>query len=141
MTLATRRPERTLLYRTVQTHLETWLAHRREGHDDYGPVPAYVEREFRRYLEYGILAEVLRGRCGHDLLIACSCKGRGVFPSCNARRTAATAAHLTDHILPDLPLRVWMPAAGTTAYRKVPPRHPSAALGRPETVAVQVSRH
>ena len=27
-----------------------------KGHDDDGPVPAHVEREFRRYLECGILA-------------------------------------------------------------------------------------
>jgi hypothetical protein len=28
--------------------LETWLAQCRDGHDDAGPVPPYVEREFRR---------------------------------------------------------------------------------------------
>jgi len=48
------------------------------------------------------------GQCGHDFLIAFSCKGRGVCPSCNARRKVATAAHLTDHVLPDLPLRQWV---------------------------------
>ena len=49
-----RRPERTLWYRIVQTHLETWLEL------STGPSgeaqPAYVERSFRRYLECGILA-------------------------------------------------------------------------------------
>ena len=35
-----RRPERTLLYRTVQTHLATWLALRRGEFDDADPVPA-----------------------------------------------------------------------------------------------------
>ncbi len=48
------------------------------------------------------------GHCGHDFLIAFSCKGRGVCPSCNARRMVATAAHLTDHVLPDLPVRQWV---------------------------------
>ena len=43
-----RRPERTLQYRTVQTHFATWLALAREGDGDGDPVPAYVEREFRR---------------------------------------------------------------------------------------------
>ena len=53
-----------MLYRTVQQRLETWLAHCREGHDDEGPVPGYVEREFRRYLECGILAhDFARARC------------------------------------------------------------------------------
>ena len=29
-------------------------------------------------------------------------------PACNARRMVATAAHITDHVLPDLPLRQWV---------------------------------
>ncbi len=90
----------------------TWLAQCREGHDDDEPVPEYVEREFRRYLECGLLAYgFARARCRqcrHDFLIAFSCKGRGVCPSCNARRMVATAAHLTDHVLPPLPVRQWV---------------------------------
>jgi hypothetical protein len=50
-----RRPERTLLYRRPRCHFETYLALAREGHFD-AAVPAYVEREFRRYRECGILA-------------------------------------------------------------------------------------
>ena len=45
-----------MLDRCVQQHLETWLAHCREGHDDAWSVPEHVEREFRRYLDRGILA-------------------------------------------------------------------------------------
>ena len=75
-----RRPERSLLYRTVQTQLATWLALAGEG--DADPVPAHVEREFRRYLECGILAHGFArarcGQCGHDLPVALSCQGRGV---------------------------------------------------------------
>ena len=108
-----RRPEHSILYRTVQQHFETWLAQCREGHDDDdGPVPAYVEREFRRYLDCGIFARGFAraycDACGHDFLVAFSCQGRGVCPSCNARRMVATAAHLTDHVLPDLPVRQWV---------------------------------
>ena len=107
-----RRPSESVLYRCVQQHLETWLAQCREGHDDDAPVPPYVEREFRRYLDCGILARgFARARCaqcGHDFLIAFSCQGRGVCPSCNTRRMVATAAHLTDHVLPDLPVRQWV---------------------------------
>jgi len=101
-----------VLYRCVQEHLETWLAQCRDGHDDEWSVPEHVEREFRRYLECGILAHGFArarcGQCGHDFLIAFSCKGRGVCPSCNARRMVETAAHLTDHVLPELPLRQWV---------------------------------
>jgi hypothetical protein len=39
-----RRPSESVLYRCVQAHLETWLVQCRDGHDDAGPVPAYVER-------------------------------------------------------------------------------------------------
>jgi hypothetical protein len=91
-----RRPERTPLYRAVQAHLETYLALARDGHDDGGGVPRHVEGAFRRYLECGILAHGFArarcGECGHDFLIAFSCKGRSVCPSCNARRMAETAA-------------------------------------------------
>ena len=105
-----RRPEHTLWYRTVQAHFATWLA-LAAGSDEAAP-PAYVEQAFRRYLECGILAHGF-GRafckeCGHDFLVAFSCQGRAVCPSCNARRMVATAAHLVDHVLPPLPLRQWV---------------------------------
>jgi len=60
--LRRRRPERTPLDRAVQGHLETYLALAREGHFDAEGVPAYVEREFRRHLECGILARGLSAR-------------------------------------------------------------------------------
>jgi len=51
-----------------------------------------------RYLDCGILAYgFARARCaacGHDFLIAYSCKCRGVCPSCTTRRMVETAAHL-----------------------------------------------
>ena len=76
-----RHPEQTALYQVVQQHLETYLALAGEDDWDAQRVPAYVEREFRRYLECGILAYgFARARCpdcGHDFLVAFSCKGRG----------------------------------------------------------------
>ena len=48
--------------------------------------------EFDAFLECGILAHgFLRlrcGDCGHDKLLAFSCKRRGFCPSCGARRMA-----------------------------------------------------
>jgi Putative transposase/Transposase zinc-binding domain len=41
-------------------------------------------------------------------MVAFSCKGRGVCPSCNTRRMAEVAAHVTDHVLPHLPVRQWV---------------------------------
>ena len=46
--------------------------------------------------------------CGHDYLVAFSCKGRGVCPSCNTRSMAQAAAHLSDHVFPRLPVRQWV---------------------------------
>ncbi|MES9906768.1 MAG: hypothetical protein ABW168_29325 [Sedimenticola sp.] len=51
-----RQPERTATYQVVQHHLESWLAQQREACPDNDPVPRYVERDLRKYLECGILA-------------------------------------------------------------------------------------
>ncbi|HQY71878.1 MAG TPA: transposase [Pseudomonadales bacterium] len=107
-----RRPERTLLYHLVQAHLATWLALQDDGEGRSASAPALVEREFRRYLDCGILAHgFARARCadcGHDFIVAYSCKGRGVCPSCTTRRMVETAAHLVDHVFPALPVRQWV---------------------------------
>jgi len=71
-----------------------------------------VRDEFDAFLECGILAHgFLRlrcGDCGHDKLVAFSCKRRGFCPSCGARRMAQTAAHLVDHVISCVPVRQWV---------------------------------
>ena len=104
-----RHPERTPLYAIIARHLETCLAERSLGAES---VAAYVEDELRGYLRCEILsfgfARARCGTCGHDVLVAFSCKGRGVCPSCNGRRMAQTAAHLVDHVIPPVPMRQWV---------------------------------
>jgi hypothetical protein len=104
-----RRPEKTPLHKIVSENLESWLA-RREAAER--PVPGYVEEEFRGYLECGILcfgfARALCTGCGQGFVVAFSCKGRGVCPSCNGRHMAQTAAHLADHVIPPVPVRQWV---------------------------------
>lgn len=96
----------------VQHHLETFLAESQSTHPMGWGVPTWVERDFRSYLRCGILAHgfarVRCTDCGHDRLLAFSCKGRRVCPSCNARRMAEVAAHLTDEVIPHLPTRQWV---------------------------------
>ena len=46
--------------------------------------------------------------CGEDRVVALSCKQRLVCPRCGARRMAQTAAHLVDHVLPEVPYRQWV---------------------------------
>ncbi len=74
------------------------------GQGDHHTPKPYVRKAFEKYLECGIFAHgFARARCndcGHDFLVAFSCKGRGVCPSCNTRRMAETAAHLTGHVFP-----------------------------------------
>jgi len=76
-----------------------------------GP-PAWVERSLRAYLRCGILAHgFARAKCvdcGHERLVPFSCSALGVCPSCNTRRMAGVAAHVTDHVLPHLPVRQWV---------------------------------
>ena len=69
-----RQPERSAVYQLVQGHLETWLASCRHMDEDGFPVAAYIEQDFRKYLECGILAHgFARARCagcGYNFLIA-----------------------------------------------------------------------
>jgi len=106
-----RQPNKTILYRTVQEHLETMLAEARERTEHGFGYPHFVEKEFRRYIECGQLARGfvrLRCRsCGHERLLAFSCKGR-LCPSCHARRMHDVAFHLVDNVLPRLPYRQWV---------------------------------
>jgi hypothetical protein len=92
----------TTLYRLVQQHAATFFA---QAEDAAGAdLPQFVKDEFDAFLECGILAHgFLRlrcGDCGHDKLVAFSCKRRGFCPSCGARRMSQTAAHLLDHVIP-----------------------------------------
>jgi hypothetical protein len=107
-----RDPTATPLYPLVQHHLETLLADAAVADPDGEAVPQWVEDDFRAYLRCGILAHgfarIRCDACAAERLVAFSCKGRGVCPSCNARRMVEVAAHLTDHVLPPLPVRQWV---------------------------------
>jgi hypothetical protein len=104
---APRRPTETALYAIVRDNLETFLSWARETYAR--PLPRYVEQELRGYLRCGVFAHgFVHCRCddcGHDLLVAFSCKQRGACPSCAGRRMANTAAQLVDRVLPDVPVR------------------------------------
>ena len=113
------RPEQTTLYRLVQQHAATFFA---QAEDAAGAdLPQFVKDEFDAFLDCGILAHgFLRlhcGACGHDKLVAFSCKRRGFCPSCGARRMAQTAAHLVDHVIPHVPVR--QPGEGSRGPRSL----------------------
>jgi len=104
-----RRPEKTPLHKIISENLASWLEWRDEAER---PVPGYVEEKLRGYLECGILCfgfgRAVCMSCRTGFVVAFSCKGRGVCPSCNGRHMAQTAAHLADHVIPPVPVRQWV---------------------------------
>jgi len=98
------------LYRLVQQHAASFIAHTEANTG--AELPRFIKDEFDAFLACGILAHgFLRlrcGECGHDKLLAFSCKRRGFCPSCGARRMSQTAAHLVEHVIPHVPLRQWV---------------------------------
>jgi hypothetical protein len=104
------RPEQSTLYRLVQQHAASFIAHTEASTGSV--LPRFIKDEFDAFLECGILAHgFLRlrcGECGHDKLLAFSCKRRGFCPSCGARRMSQTAAHLVEHVIPPVPVRQWV---------------------------------
>ena len=106
---APRNPAESVLYNVVAGDLENFLAGQRRRDR---VVPRFVERELRKFLECGVLANgflrVHCDACGQDRVVAFSCKGRGICSSCGGRRMAETAAHLVDRVLPEVPIRQWV---------------------------------
>src|SRR6266704_4224707 len=106
-----RDPSRTVLYKVIADHLETFLASCEADPDAKG-LPAYVQREFYDYLQCGILAHgFLRlgcDTCKKEMLVPFSCKRRGFCPSCAGRRMAQMAAHLVEQVIPWVPTRQWV---------------------------------
>ena len=99
------------LYQIVQDHFETFRAQAASLRDGEG-LPRFVEQEFRDFLQCGWLvggfARFHCGDCGLDRLVPFSCKARAICPNCGSRRMAERAAHLLDHVFPDVPVRQWV---------------------------------
>jgi hypothetical protein len=104
-----RNPEESPLYKVVAGHLEMFLARQRERDRQ---VPAFAEREFRSFIDCGVLARgfvrVHCDDCGLDRFVPYSCKKRGFCNSCGGRRMSETAAHLVDSVFPHVPVRQWV---------------------------------
>jgi hypothetical protein len=104
-------PETTALYEVVRDNLETLY-----GAIDDGAIavriPKHARKELEAYLDCGLLcrgfARLRCQECGESLLVAFSCRGRGLCPSCMGRRICATAANLTELVLPQTGLRQWV---------------------------------
>jgi hypothetical protein len=103
-----RNPEDGVLYKVLQQHLETFLKQAAEAHDGAG-LPRFVEKELRAFLRCGVLAHgfcrFVCADCRFERLVPLSCKGRAFCMSCGGKRMTELAAHLTDHVIPFVPVR------------------------------------
>jgi hypothetical protein len=103
-----REPQQSVLYRVIEQHLPNFL----EQTHEHGGVPRFVQDAFQDFLSCGVLAHGLcRFRCNdcrHERLVALSCKGRGMCPSCGGKRMTDLASHVVDHVIPRVPVRQWV---------------------------------
>jgi hypothetical protein len=105
----TRRPEETLLYKTLLENLSTFLANlQNEGRS----LPRHVIKELHAYLECGVLAygfvRLKCEDCRSEQFVAFSCKKRGFCSSCGTKKMAETAAYLVDNIIPHVKIRQYV---------------------------------
>jgi hypothetical protein len=110
-TYAPRAPAASVLYQVVRDHYETFRVEAARLRDGEG-LPRFVQEEFEAFLGCGWLAGGFARfqctRCRAERLVAFSCKGRGFCPSCGGRRMVERAAHLVDHVWPEVPVRQWV---------------------------------
>lgn len=79
---------------------------------DDGTVPGFVRRAVERNLVCGDprsgFIHMRCPDCGLERALPFSCKGRGLCPSCGARRSHDVAHHLVERVLPDVPIRQYV---------------------------------
>ena len=105
------KPEETILYQTIAAHVDQFFA--AVGSDETRkPLPAFVRREFDKYLACGILSHgfvrVKCSECRESMVCGFSCKCRGFCPSCASRRMSERSIHLMEQVLPWVPMRQWV---------------------------------
>jgi hypothetical protein len=104
-----RRPERSTLHRVVRENLPVLVDAARDPDTGTSRIPRFVLRELEGYVACGLLSRgflrAVCGTCGTQVLVAFSCKGRALCPSCATRRTEDTTEHIISRVLPDAPLR------------------------------------
>lgn len=105
-----RKPQNFQYYQCVEDHFERF----EQVYDDlfarqYGFLRTYVKQVIYRYLDCGILhngfAHVRCGGCGHEDLLAFSCKRRHFFPSCHQKRVVEFGEWLCEEVLKAVPHR------------------------------------
>ncbi|MFT7547206.1 MAG: hypothetical protein ACI9VI_001038 [Candidatus Azotimanducaceae bacterium] len=112
--------ETTLLYQLVERH---WPDFKAMLSAQGKQRPGYVVRDFDDYLKCGRLEhsflQVRCDTCHHEKLVAFSCKRRGFYQCCGARRMVDRATHLFDEFLTKRPIRQWVMSQVPTIVQRV----------------------
>ncbi|MGH9369678.1 MAG: IS91 family transposase [Thermoanaerobaculia bacterium] len=108
-----RRPKKTPLYGLLQSLYESVKGAWEELFEHrYGYWRGVVDGVVARYLDCGILergfARVRCKDCAAEYLLAFSCKGRGLCPSCAAKRATELAAFLREEVLAGVGHAQWV---------------------------------
>jgi len=99
-----RHPENTAFYQCLESYWPEFKETYPYFYEkEYGPLRQVVEKTVERFLDCGIyrngFARIRCGDCGHETLLAFSCKTRYFCPSCQAKRVAAFVEWMTTEIL------------------------------------------
>jgi hypothetical protein len=108
-----RNPRANPLYQLLENHFETlkrlW---EKRFEQRYGFWKTYWDSAVFSYLDCGRFesgfARVVCPECRFEFLVAFSCKGRGLCPSCGAKRAAIFSQLLQSKILADVPHAQWV---------------------------------
>ena len=104
-----RRPENSGYYQCVEDHFEDFEQVYEERFERaYGFYRPYLRSVIYRYLDCGILrngfARVRCAECGHEYLLAFSCKRRHFCPSCHQKRVVEFGEWVCGEVLKKVPL-------------------------------------
>ena len=105
-----RKPQESQYYQCVEDNFETLeQVYDERFASKYGFFRPYVKQVIYRYLDCGILhhgfARVRCGDCGHEYLLAFSCKRRHFCPSCHQKRVVEFGEWLCEEVLKAVPHR------------------------------------
>lgn len=105
-----RNPHASAYYQCVEDHFEAFERGYEERFEkQYGFFRSYVRQVIYRYLDCGDLhngfARVKCAECGHEHLLAFSCKRRHFCPSCHQKRVVQFGEWLCGHVLKAVPHR------------------------------------
>jgi hypothetical protein len=103
-----RNPRASFLYQLFETHFEALKRQWEERFERrFGFWQAYWDSAVFSHLDCGRFesgfARVVCPACRHEFLVAFSCKGRGLCPSCGAKRAVLFSSLLQERILVDAP--------------------------------------